>query len=295
MPRKIPSTIPALDGFTLGCDPELFILRNSDGVFVSAEGLLPGTKKEPYKVPNGAVQVDGMAAEFNIDPAHTFEEFDANIVSVLKTLQKMLPADHSLVALPAVEFSKEVWDKTPGKAKELGCSPDFNAWTGTVNPVPECKKRPRLRTASGHIHIGWTSGKTEDDMAHLNNCKDLVKQLDWFLGPWSLIKDENPDRRLLYGKAGACRYKDYGVEYRVLSNFWVMDKRLRREVWNRVNAAIRFIPVSFFPERVGMATRSYLIDSINTSSRNSSLERKFSFPIRTVPNDLNELMTLGGI
>jgi hypothetical protein len=42
---------------------------------------------------------------------------------------------------------------------------------------------------------------------------------------------------MLYGKAGACRYKTYGVEYRTLSNFWVLSTDLRREVWERTMAA----------------------------------------------------------
>src|SRR3546814_9684922 len=68
-----------IPGMTFGCDPEVFIL-DEYGAPVSPEDFLPGTKEEPYKVNKGAVQVDGMAGEFNIDPAHTFDEFDDNIV-----------------------------------------------------------------------------------------------------------------------------------------------------------------------------------------------------------------------
>jgi len=51
----------------VGCDPEYFVKKN--GIFQSAHGLIMGDKKNPQKVRNGAVQVDGMAVEFNIDPA----------------------------------------------------------------------------------------------------------------------------------------------------------------------------------------------------------------------------------
>ena len=51
----------------VGCDPEVFVKQN--GVFKSAFGLIKGDKKNPQKIRNGAVQVDGMALEFNIDPA----------------------------------------------------------------------------------------------------------------------------------------------------------------------------------------------------------------------------------
>ena len=53
----------------IGCDPEVFVKQN--GVFRSAHGLIRGDKKNPQKIRSGAVQVDGMALEFNIDPART--------------------------------------------------------------------------------------------------------------------------------------------------------------------------------------------------------------------------------
>src|SRR3546814_8173445 len=70
------------------CDPEIFMFKN--GVPVSAHNAVPGTKYDPYKVKNGAVQVDGMALEFNIDPSHTEEEFVSSVQSVLATLKEMV-------------------------------------------------------------------------------------------------------------------------------------------------------------------------------------------------------------
>ena len=57
----------------IGCDPEVFVKK--DGLFKSAHGLIKGDKKNPFKIRSGAVQVDGMALEFNIDPAHNEDEF----------------------------------------------------------------------------------------------------------------------------------------------------------------------------------------------------------------------------
>src|SRR3546814_6507370 len=91
---------------TFGCDPEVFIL-DEYGAPVSPEDFLPGTKEEPYKVNKGAVQVDGMAGEFNIDPAHTFDEFDDNIVSVMKEMTGMLPKGYKLSVVPHMVRSEE--------------------------------------------------------------------------------------------------------------------------------------------------------------------------------------------
>lgn len=227
----------AEEGFTFGCDPEFFI-RDPEGRVVSAYGLIPGTKQEPHKVEKGAVQVDGMAAEINIDPVSSFEDWNGNIVSVMKQLQAMLPKGYGFIIEPSVHFSQEVLELTPDHAKQMGCDPDFNAWSGDMNPPPEIID-PTLRCAGGHLHFGWTSDVDPHDVTHLGHCTDLVRQLDWFLGGWAMGLDKDVTRRQLYGKAGAYRPKPYGVEYRTLSNFWLTSKDRRLSVWNRMNDAIR--------------------------------------------------------
>lgn len=270
--------ISAMADFKFGADPELFVYDTSREKFVTAAGLIPGTKEEPYKVRGGAVQVDGMAAEFNIDPVNTFYDFNKNFHTVIDELGRMLPKDHVLRAVPSVQFDQDEWDKAPEVAKELGCSPDYNAWTGEVNPPPEYKAAPTLRTAAGHLHIGWT--EDDDSVDHILNCRDLVKQLDYFLGAWSINKDPDPLRRKLYGKAGACRYKPYGVEYRVLSNFWVLTTPGRREVWNRMQKAIWEMQNRFLPEKTKRFDfNDRLVRSINESVLDPQIVRHFKFPI----------------
>lgn len=271
--------LPPQPGFKFGCDPELFI-KNDKGVYVSAEGLIPGTKTEPFKVPFGAVQVDGMAAEFNIDAATDFAEFNRNISKVMATLTAMLPAGYSLDAVPSVVFDEETFKSSPDKAKELGCTPDFNAWTGDINPPPHDPGNPYLRTASGHLHVGWTEGAQMDDIQHIMNCRDLVKQFDWYLGGWSVKVDTDPTRRSLYGKAGACRYKSYGVEYRVLSNFWVTTRERRLAVWNRMQMAIAAMASGFIPDKAG-GYNERLQESINTSVLDKDTASMFRFPLTT--------------
>lgn len=269
-----------MPGFMTGADPELFVF-DSKGRAVSAAGLIPGTKETPFKVEGGAVQVDGMAAEFNIDPCQTFAEFDSRITLVMQQLKDFLPKGHTLSAVPCIVFDEAVWDAAPPEAKELGCTPDFNAWTGTVNPPPNCPDNPRLRTASGHLHIGWTEGADLSDLQHILNCQDLVKQLDWYLGAWSLSADPDSTRRQLYGKAGACRYKPYGVEYRVLSNFWLTSTACRLQVWNRLHTAIYDMRKTFLPDKP-KNYQKFLVESINTSKLAPALVKNFRFPIQTL-------------
>ena len=220
----------------IGADPEVFVSK--DGMIVSGHNLIPGTKKEPFAVKDGAVQVDGMALEFNINPSGSEDSFVHNINSVLKQLSSMVP-DHKLLIEATADFSPEYLKTQPPEALELGCDPDFNAYTGHTNEAPDGEGN--MRTAAGHIHLGWGEGFDVQDGTHQHACCTLIKQLDIFLGLPSLIFDTNNKRRAMYGKAGAFRPKSYGAEYRVLSNAWVGDEALTRYVYRNAQAATKLL------------------------------------------------------
>lgn len=216
---------------TLGCDPELFIKNIKTGEFVSAHDLLPGTKTEPHKVDRGAVQVDGVAAEFNILPAEDYSAFVTNIATVTDELRKFIGPEHELVAQPTVTFPEAYFKSLPEITRELGCNPDFNAWTGQVNDKPDGDSTT-MRTAAGHIHIGgWVTNVDPTDPTHFEDCRIIAKQLDYYLGLNSLLWDSDIDRRKLYGKAGSFRPKPYGLEYRPLSNVWLRSVPLQKWVY----------------------------------------------------------------
>jgi hypothetical protein len=261
--------------FTLGADPEFFI-KDPDGNVVAAD-MIPGTKEQPHAVKFGAVQRDGFAAEYNIDPASTFEDWNRNHKAVIGQLQDMLPKGFTLCTNPSAEIPKDVYDKADESIKALGCKPDWNAWSEALNnpPVP---KPERMRCIGGHVHVGWDAKANAQDMQHMMNCFDLCKQLDWFLGAWSVKHDKDPTRRQLYGKAGSCRLKPYGMEYRVLSSFWVMEKALRLQVWNRCVMAINYMNKQFFPDTAGHSYNELIISSINQGKLASAL-RGYAFPI----------------
>ncbi|MHA2066536.1 MAG: putative amidoligase domain-containing protein [Candidatus Thorarchaeota archaeon] len=213
----------------IGADPELFLKK--DGEFHSSHGIVPGTKREPHRVPIGAVQVDGMALEFNIDPAENSEEFVHNINTVLSSLREMVPNEYDFSLESIAMFPKEHMEVQPEEALLLGCEPDFNAYTGEENPAPV--PLDYIRTAAGHVHLGWTEGRDVEDPAYIQNCCSLVKQLDYTLGLPSLVEDRDEVRRNMYGKAGAFRPKEYGLEYRVMSNYWLKSNETMRKVFNR--------------------------------------------------------------
>jgi hypothetical protein len=219
---------------TIGCDPELFVTQ--EGKFRSAHGLVPGTKEKPFKVENGAVQVDGMALEYNIDPVDNVEDFVKYNRSVLAQLKDMVP-DYDFAIVPSCSFNGNHFRAQPEEAKELGCTPDFNAYTLKENPKPDNKTT--MRTASGHIHIGFCENADPHSDEHMIRCATLVKQLDVYLGLTSLLFDSDVKRRKMYGAAGAFRPKPYGVEYRVLSNAWVLTDDRMRFVFNQTQKAVQ--------------------------------------------------------
>lgn len=221
--------------FKIGADPEFFVKRY--GKLVSAYNLIPGTKDTPYKVPKGAVQVDGMALEFNINPANSYSQFESNMSTVLESIVGMVPG-YEIFVEPVADFGADYINSQPKEARELGCSPDFNAYTKEANPRPNGDMP--FRTASGHIHIGWTDEPIDvNNLGHLEACRALTKSLDVWLGLPSLAWDKDERRRSLYGAAGAFRPKPYGMEYRVLSNKWIDNPLYRKVVYYNTIEAIK--------------------------------------------------------
>jgi hypothetical protein len=219
--------------FTIGCDPELFI-KNLEGDFVSAHDWIPGTKEEPHKVPGGAIQVDGVALEFNTDPASSFFDFTKNIGLVLDNLYARVEgfmSDHMIVFEPTAHFDPDYFENLPETAKLLGCMPDYNAYTGEENIPPETTEP--FRTAGGHIHIGWGNWLDPNDSTHFDMCREAVKQLDAVLYPASMLWDNDDKRRRLYGSRGAFRAKTYGVEYRPLSCAWLASDESIKYVYEQ--------------------------------------------------------------
>ena len=218
--------------YLIGCDPELFLV-DEKGSGKSAHNVIPGDKSNPFPVLNGAVQVDGVAAEFNIFPAATADQFVGNIRDVLQELSERIEEKNpglQLIVQPTMTFDKTYFKKLPKKTKLLGCEPDFNVYTGSANPPPA--SNAPFRTGGGHIHIGWTEGANVNDGAHQFDCIEATKQLDSVLYICSLLWDSDKERRTLYGKVGTYRPKHYGVEYRPLSNAWVADPDLQKWVFN---------------------------------------------------------------
>jgi hypothetical protein len=149
---------------------------------------------------------------------------------------------------PVQEYTQEYLDSLPDAAKELGCDPDFSAYTLLPNPTPDNTRL--FRTGAGHVHVGWGSDIPTDNEDHIEICANFVKALDATVGMFMTVIDTDPRRRELYGKAGAFRPKPYGVEYRTPSNLWLTTKERRRVMWTLLGEGIRIMksekPTEYF-------------------------------------------------
>lgn len=219
--------------FMVGSDTEVFIKDVATDKIISIEGKLGGTKYRPrplYELGDGfAVQEDNIMAEFNIPPAKTRDDFVEYMSTMRRWFGKNLKNPIVIIASAELDADQLQTDQ----AMTFGCEPDFNAWRG-LEQNPDIERRfPNLRTCGGHIHVGW-------DNPTIQERQNVIRWMDCLLGVRSVWEDEDRRRRIMYGKAGACRVKPYGVEYRVLSNYWFASDELVSSVYINTQAACSF-------------------------------------------------------
>lgn len=233
-----------------GCDPEFALFDKKINRLVSAHGLIPGTKAAPHKVKGGAIQVDGMMVEFNIDPCTNGKAFTDNVKLVLGELRELLPEDrYDFIYNPSIFFDPGYMKELPTEATELGCSPDYNAWfDGGVNPRPAPPASvPGMRSCGGHIHIGWTEDADITDLSHRWDCCAVIRLLDTYILPMLLELEPDSFRQELYGKPGAFRPKSYGVEWRTPSNVWLRSSDVQVRL---IEAIKELVELSLFDQKL---------------------------------------------
>ena len=239
----------------IGSDPELF-LKNADGKYISAIGIVGGNKNYPKPVKELGkgffVQEDNVLLEFNTPPARSSNKWVDNHSIMLTHLNKTLEAKGLKIAIDA-SAEMPVDQLQDPRAHVFGCDPDFNVWTLKPNPRPH-SDNPNLRSAGGHVHVAYKGTNVNKIL--------LGRKLDLFLGLWSVIHDPDTRRRELYGKAGAIRFKPYGIEYRTLSNFWLATPNLTYMVWEGVERALKY----------GRDVDQHIADVINAGDKISAEE-----------------------
>ena len=237
----------------IGSDPEVFVTRNNQIIPVC--GLIGGDKGKPVELQEGGVLEDNVLAEFNITPCTTSTEFITRHEMVMEQVRQKYNLGFSKRA--SYTFPEYSLDQYP-QALEFGCGSDLNALSGSINPKPSPDNNG-FRTAGGHIHIGWSDEGTVTQMQQ----RKVGVLCDYFLGLPSVLKDNDTDRRSLYGKAGCIRYKPYGIEYRTLSNFWLFNMLDMDWAFNQATKAYRSL--DNFDNIINHINPDLVQQAINTS------------------------------
>lgn len=244
----------------MGADVEVFVRDYATGDLDSAIKYIPGTKKNPQKTDHGYIQHDNVMAEFNITPHTRRDGFVVNTLQVIRDLQVALAEHHKEILIkPSAVFPADLLEHP--EAQRIGCEPDFNVWALDVEYKIDALQLGNMRTCGGHIHIGW------DHIGDVRPADQLavVQACDLYLGLPSVLLDNDKTRRKYYGQAGHFRAKSYGIEYRVLSNFWI--KTQEHMGWAARQTRAAYEASSILRDQISPDDMKAVVAAINTSDK----------------------------
>lgn len=220
--------------FTIGFDPEFLLKDTILNKHVSGLDYNFGDKNNGKEIcPNCTVENDMVTIEMVLPPVTLLEGVEEaweNYETVKNLIEDELPSHIKLDCCSYAEFTEE--ELSHDKAREGGCSIDFNAWeNGLPNPKP--KFNTPYRSSGAHIHFGNENMKYIE-MMHLVMLGDL------FISVPLVLNQSNTERRKLYGKAGAFRCVQGRVELRSPSNcYWESIESLKW-VFNQIEKLIDY-------------------------------------------------------
>lgn len=200
--------------FMSGTDPEFFAL--------DAEGqLIPAWEFLPSKASRAGAFWDGFQGEFTTMAGGCLDGLTGHIRTRLFEIQRRLDEKYKGARMSTrnvVEIPSKVLKELPKKYVEFGCSPSINVYDDPGNTMVDPTELT-YRFAGGHIHLGlpWTCRYP----AIINSITESLDGLVGLAAVGMAAAYDHPIRRKHYGRAGEIRVPKHGIEYRVLSNFWL--------------------------------------------------------------------------
>lgn len=283
--------------FSFGSDPE-FCLVDNKGTYISAIEIVPGTKAHPVTIGKNLFFWDNVLAECSIDYGLDLKDTIEKFRLCFKDYAKMV---HPLKMVPQAshEYSKEAC--ACEEARTAGCMEELNCYE-MMTVLPPCfSDGSRLRTGGGHVHLGRLAGEIfplqDEDMGKWW----MARFLDVFLGLPSILFDTDPTsatRRKVYGGAGNVRMKEYGLEYRTLSNDWLSSPRKVALVWNLCEFTLKFVQANATKldkiwEPIQAAVRVAINDSLHDAAK--ELFDKFAKNYKMPSNLVKEVKLISEI
>lgn len=189
-----------------GADPEFFLYKQ--GELISGAEAFPN----PIETDSGYIFNDGIVCEVNPIPSDStiglLRNLD-NLFNIVRTYGFELKFE------PIVETNKFILERAAQFDRSIltfGCSPDINIYQEELHSYRGDASNIFYRFAGGHIHIG-VEGECEGKIELLKNVEARTGlAINSFAN-----KEGEKQRRNFYGRAGACRLKSYGIEWRTPS------------------------------------------------------------------------------
>lgn len=218
----------------LGVDPEFFLLNKKTGNAAAAHRLIgdsqltnaKGYLKFHQDTVTAVADRDGAAFEVRNTLVTSCRDYlvpyvaqAMNEVQKLKDKHEKYGADHWVLSSAPVFYLSDL--RGPADIRELGCRPDFNAYT--MEPQnPNLPDGYRYRMTGGHLHTSMGTSSLSDSLqeqaAFAVLCDALIGlPMVAILG--HRFAEGEAFRRTMYGKAGSFRFdpKINKFEYRTLS------------------------------------------------------------------------------
>jgi len=232
---------------TFGADPEFFIEDVSSGDVVSAIDVLKVDKYDPIRLDEHTnLYYDNTMGEFTVRPATSKEDFIKSIGSSLSLINDYLIKESEgrfkIKIKASHEFDPRFMEHP--EANKIGCNPEYDAWD-VCQIIPPDFSGAR-RSAGGHFAIARADQDRKKSLPlnDFDSVITLVKLLDYFVAvPFVLVDNDTTSlqRKTLYGRnLGAHRPKpEYpGLEYRLLSNYWISSPKLVALIYDLATEAV---------------------------------------------------------
>ena len=296
-------TKSATGSVMLGMDPEFFF-TDKDGKVEPADQFFPGVEEKAVLFsdswgsdgldvfPTVQAHFDGLQGELTIKESACRQFLMGRLREGIRHAIKIAEKNQLNFDLSATKaISSAILKKAKPEARQFGCDSDYISWLGgypnciTVDPLTHM-----ARYSGGHIHIGFLqSGHQEQEIVALSQFygKDyalqieqiltdsetkitLVKLLDYILGNTAVLLDQSPastKRRELYGKAGVYRTPPHGIEYRVLSNFFIAHPAITSLVLALARDTVAILASGGYQKIFDVVPPEDIIVAINTNDK----------------------------
>lgn len=254
-----------------GSDPEIFV-EHGDGSIFPAWEFLPseeeadivakqwlltpydggGLSQSVWAIPDNVncprktkAYWDGVQAEMAPWAKNCLEAHHCATREGLKSILDAARAKDPLAKFTlrnVVELPDDLLKSATAAHINFRCTESYNVYGDEGEAIADARLY-KYRASGGHLHLGPPRNLTAPGI------EQAVRGFDAILGVAGVSLAagiDNPERRRTYGRAGEFRLPAHGIEYRVLSNFWLSHPAIAHLVFDLARVTLRFTQSGFY-------------------------------------------------